>query len=84
MTTQTFRDLLRRQPFEPFRLIMSSGETYEVNHPEMAWVAGTDILVGIGNTEEGVPAKYRICSMLHVTAVEPLRVGATPAENRPS
>lgn len=80
MTLQTFRELLRQQPFKPFRLVMSSGRTYEVRHPEMAWLTRTDILVGVGETEEGVPAEFRICSLLHVSAVEPIG-SATPAEN---
>jgi hypothetical protein len=28
------RDLLRQRPFKPFRVVMSSGESYEVRHPE--------------------------------------------------
>jgi len=71
MTLQTFRDLLTKRPFQPFRLVMSSGQTYEVRHPEMAWLSRTDIFVGVGETDEGVPADVRICSLLHVTAVEP-------------
>ena len=72
MTVQTFRDLLTQRPFRPFRLVMSSGQTYEVRHPEMAWLTRTDILVGIGETDENVHAEFKICSLLHVTAVEPL------------
>lgn len=72
MTVQTFRNLLSEQPFKPFRLVMSSGQTYEVRHPEMALVTKSDILVGIDIEDDGVPAEFKICSMLHVTAVEPL------------
>jgi hypothetical protein len=72
MTVQTFRDLLTTKPFKPFRLVMSSGQTYEVRHPEMAWLTRSDILVGIGETDEQVPADFKICSLLHVTAVEPI------------
>lgn len=77
MTVQTFRDLLRQQPFKPFRLVMSSGESYEVRHPEMAWLTRSDILVGVDQTEDGVPAEFRICSLLHVATVEPLSAGAS-------
>ena len=76
MTVQTFRDLLAQRPFQPFRLIMSSGQAYEVRHPEMAWLTRTDILVGIDMTDDGVPAEFRICSLLHVTAVEPCGLSA--------
>lgn len=72
MTVQTFRELLTQRPFKPFRVVMSSGLAYEVRHPEMAMLTRTDILVGIDETDEGVPAEFKICSLLHVTAVEPI------------
>ena len=72
MTVQTFRELLTQRPFEPFRLVMSNGRTYDVRHPEMGWLTRTSILVGIDQTDDGVPAEFKICSLPHVTAVEPL------------
>ncbi len=76
MTVQTFQQLMTQRPFKPFRLVMSSGQTYEVRHPEMAWLTRSDILVGIDVTDDGVPAEFRICSLLHVSAIEPLSVSA--------
>jgi len=72
MTVQTFRELLTQRPFQPFRLVMSSGQTYDVRHPEMAMLTKSDILVGVDETDEGVPAEFKICSLLHVSAIEPL------------
>jgi hypothetical protein len=72
MTTQTFRNLLKEQPFKPFRLVISSGSVYDVRHPEMAWVTKTSILVGIDEADDGLPGNYKECSLLHVTAIEPL------------
>lgn len=72
MTVQTFRNLLAERPFKPFRLIMSSGQAYEVRHPEMALLTKSDILVGVDIQEDSVPAEFKVCSMLHVTAVEPM------------
>ncbi len=71
MTVQTFRDLLSARPFRPFCLVMSSGLTYEVRHPEMAWLTRTNILVGVDMADDGVPAEFKVCSLLHVTAIEP-------------
>ena len=71
MTLQTFRELLDRRPFEPFRLVMSSDESYEVRHPEMAWLTRSDMLVGT-DVEDGVPSEFKICSLLHVATVDPL------------
>ena len=72
MTLQTFRELLAQRPFKPFRLVMSSGQTYDVRHPEMAMLTRTSMLVGINVADDGVPAEFKICSLLHVTAIEPL------------
>jgi hypothetical protein len=79
MIVQTFRDLLAQRPFKPFRLVMSSGQTYEVRHPEMAMLTRTSILVGVDVADDGVPAEFKICSLLHVIAVEPLNPAATGA-----
>ena len=62
MTVQTFRELLAQRPFRSFRLVMSSGQTYEVRHPEMAMLTRTDILVGVGETD--APAAQAPASQL--------------------
>jgi hypothetical protein len=50
---------------------MSSGQTYEVRHPEVAMLTRSDMLVGT-DLEDGVPAEFKICSLLHVATVEPI------------
>lgn len=77
MTVQTIRKILSDRPFKPFRLVMSSGRTYDVRHPEMALLTRTDLLVGVDIADDGVPAEFDICSLLHVTAIEPLGVQST-------
>jgi hypothetical protein len=86
MTLQTFRELMANRPFKPFRLVMSSGQTYEVRHPEMAWLTRTDILVGVGETDDGIPPEFRICSLLHVASIEPINLAAPiePQASNPS
>ena len=51
---------------------MSSGQTYDIRHPEMALLTRTSIPVGIDVADDGVPAEFKICSLLHATAIEPL------------
>jgi hypothetical protein len=80
MTVQAFRELLAQLPFTPFRLVMSSGESHEVRHPEMAMLTRTDILVGTDVADDGVPAEFKICALLHVATIEPLSSSpASPA-----
>jgi hypothetical protein len=40
MNADAIREFLRRQPFEPFVIRMSNGETHEVRHPECLIVGG--------------------------------------------
>jgi hypothetical protein len=80
MTLQSFKELLARRPFEPFRVVLSSGKSYEVRHPEMAWLTRTVLYVGTGQTEEGVPDEATMCSLLHITAVEPATNGRAQAK----
>ena len=73
MTTGTFKERLAARRFEPFRLVMSSGPAYEVRHPEMAFLTKTSILIGVDAAPDGIPSEFRIVSLLHVTAIEPIQ-----------
>lgn len=71
MTVQHFRDLLKAQPFRPFRITLSSGRSFDIKHPEMAWLTRTALFVGHGNPASEDPPEYdAMCSLLHITNVE--------------
>lgn len=72
MTIQTFREMLGRRPFQPVRVILSSGQAYEIRHPEMALLTRTTLLVGVDIADDGVPAEFKVLSLLHVTTIEPI------------
>ena len=76
MTTTIVRDLLRQRPFRPFRVFMSSSETYDVRHPEMEWVTKNDLFAGIDAADDGLPADARTCPLLHVATLEPINTDA--------
>jgi len=42
MTREELSSVLRKEPFEPFRLRMADGYVYEVNHPELVWIHPLD------------------------------------------
>jgi hypothetical protein len=64
--------MLTRRPFQPVRLTLSSGQTFEIRHPEMALLTRTSILIGIDLAEDGVPAEFKIVPLLHVTSIKPV------------
>ena len=71
MTAETLREWLQKLPFHAFRIRTSDGESYEIRHPEMAFLTRAELVVGLAE-RKGIPARYRSVSLLHVTVVEPL------------
>lgn len=51
---------------------MSSGERYEIRHPEMAFLLRTKIVLGLDPDRQGIADDWTMCSLLHVTAIEPI------------
>lgn len=72
MTVQTFREMLARRPFQPVKIAMSSGQTFEIRHPETAFLTRTSLLIGVDVADDGIPQEFKILSLLHVTSMEPL------------
>jgi hypothetical protein len=77
MTADTVFARLRRRPFVPFRLILSSGTTHEITHPEMLFVSKSGLTVAIYDTNqqpspEVIPVREALVSYLHVAATEDL------------
>lgn len=61
---------VHKQPFEPFRLHLSNGSSYEIPHPDFILVTRTAVYVAMDTGEDDVPAKSVICSPLHITHLE--------------
>ena len=72
MTVQTLKEMLTRRPFQPVRVTLSSGASYEIRHPEMALLTCTDLLVGTEVSPDNIPAEFKILSLVHITAIDPL------------
>ena len=70
-TPSQIKSRVRVQPFKPFRVVTSSGESYVVTHPDLIWVGVRDVHIGIASRKD--PSTYddetRV-SLLHVTALE--------------
>ena len=73
MTAETFKEILARRPFEPFRVVMSSGESYIVMHPEMALVSARALVLAIPDPSHPEGERFAFCSYLHIAHVEVLR-----------
>ncbi|HMB94432.1 MAG TPA: hypothetical protein VKK61_00170 [Tepidisphaeraceae bacterium] len=75
MTLDTIQELLSRKPFDPFHIVTSSGDRYEVRHPEMVLRVKNGLYVGLGG-RGAVADRAAFVSLLHVSAVETHANGA--------
>ena len=71
MTSRRLVEYLAAEPFRPFRVRMTSGEKYEVRHPEMILIgkASTRIFAATGDSED---ERWHDLSMLLMESVEPI------------
>jgi hypothetical protein len=77
MTADAVFHILRRKPFVPFRIILSSGTTYDILHPEMLHVSKSGLTVAIYDRDQRpspdeIPTRDAMVSYLHVAATEDL------------
>jgi hypothetical protein len=70
--------LLRAKPFEPFRIHLSDGSSFEVKHPELAIVERSKVIIGVPGPEgpNGPVERTIFCALVHINRVEPVD-GAT-------
>jgi hypothetical protein len=72
-------ELLRVQPFQPFRLRLTDGMVYEIRHPEMIKVGRSKAWVFFHESDDPLRLLLRseAISLLHITRLEPMD---TPAK----
>ena len=73
MTADTFREILKRAPFEPMRVVMSSGESYDVMHLEMVLVTSKCLVLALPDPTQPEGERLAFCSYIHVAHVEILK-----------
>lgn len=73
MTHEELRDAARRQPFHPFRIVLSTGETHDIRHPDLIMVGRRSAFVGMTNDPNGTVYDLgRLIDLLHIVAIEEL------------
>ncbi len=74
MSDDDLLQAVRKRPFEPFRIQVSDGTTYEIRHPELVMVGLSTILIGVPATGQAKPVyeRYETVSLGHVVKLLPL------------
>jgi hypothetical protein len=78
MSAAALKERLSRRPFDPFRIVLSNGDRYDVRHPEMALLLRNGIYVALPEAHDDLPENAVWCSLLHVAAVEPIAAARKP------
>jgi hypothetical protein len=86
MRPEDINRLLRRQPFQPFRVFLSNGRTYEVRHRELAAVGRSTMFIGMPAPD--LPPltydEFAIVVLLHINDVQPIPTANPPTGNGPA
>ncbi len=73
MRPEDVREHVVRQPFDPFRIYMSDGATFDVQHQDMCLIGRSAVYVVIPDAHH--PWMYdRLahCALIHITRIEPI------------
>jgi len=68
MNAEAIREMLNRRPFEPFEIVMSSGERPVVKHPEFLMLLPSRAIVGDPVTDQAA-----MLSLMHITELRPVQ-----------
>ena len=82
MRPAQIRDHLRTQPFHPIRVHIADGSSYDIRHPEMAYVTVTQVMIALEMSTEKLPDKVVFCDPVRVTRIEPLDRGKKPKRRK--
>ena len=47
MTQEELRAAAHKQPFEPFRVVLTTGTTYDIRHPDLIMVGHRSAIIGM-------------------------------------
>ena len=67
------KKLMAAQPFQPFRVRMSDGKSYEVPNHDAAFVTCNYLEIGTDLDPDQIPGTVTRCAILHITEIEDLQ-----------
>jgi hypothetical protein len=76
-TANDIHTRIHQQPFTPLRIFTSSGQNYDITHPDLVLVGRRDLTIGTASNSN--PKLYETVSrisILHITDIQDLPVSA--------
>ena len=67
------RERLDKRPFEPFRIGMTDGRSYDIAHPDLCMLGRTTVYVGVPDPKlKKIVMRVDQCALLHIVCFEQL------------
>ena len=79
-TAQDLKTRIKQQPFVPFRILTSGGQTFDVSRPDMIWLGAREVHVGTPHPDH--PSLYDTTArlaLMHITGLQDLAVSSGPS-----
>ncbi len=86
MRTEELRELIKKTPFQPFRLFLSNGQSYDITHPDLAMVGQNDLILGLPASDlpAGTFDRFVFVALMHINNTEPPPPATHAATNGPA
>jgi len=72
----------RKRPFQPVRVYISDGKTYDIRHPEMMMVGRTEVVIGLATRGKDLFERLAYCDPDHITRIEPINGTGRPRRKK--
>ncbi len=70
MRQDDLNEYLKREPFQPFRLYLSTGAFFDILQPQLAWADRSTLT--IGQAIEGDKQRFLVIALIHIVWLEVL------------
>jgi hypothetical protein len=75
MSHEDLQAVARKDPFKPFRVILTTGATYDIRHPDLIMIGRRSAVIGFAKDEGGtIYDRATWVDLLHIVGVEELPV----------
>jgi len=70
---EELREAARQQPFMPFRVLLTTGDTYDIRHPDLIMVGRRSVIIGIAKNakQPGYDRTLKV-DLFHVVGIDEL------------
>ncbi len=80
MRPEDIREFTRKQPFEPYRLHITGGQTYDIRHPDQVIVLRSRLVIGVSGNDS-IPDRVEHIALVHIVRIEELQYEASSPTN---